>query len=78
MLVPALVRSGDVAEQTILDLADRIEERAGREYPGKANQLSSMALALRMWVIESAVEETTPSERRADHLRSKFKIVDAE
>lgn len=73
-LVPALIRSGDVAENTILDLADQLDGEARVELGVEREQaLKSMALTLRMWAIEAV--GSSLSQRRAERLRNKLHVL---
>ncbi|AIT81598.1 hypothetical protein [Novosphingobium pentaromativorans] len=63
-LIPALIRSGSISEETILNLADQIDGDGHDE---------SIALALRLWAIEAA--GTTSSEQRAERMRKRIRVI---
>lgn len=73
-LIPALIRSGDVAEATILELADQLDAEARLESVEREAALTGMATALRMWAIEAV--GPTGSEWRAERARKRLRLLD--
>jgi uncharacterized caspase-like protein len=74
-LVPALIRSGDIAEATVLDLADQFDAEARHASIERAQELADMAAALRAWAIEAA--GPTRSEWLAERARSRLRVVES-
>lgn len=75
-LVPALIRSGSIPEHVILTLASEIDAEAQDETITRADELSNMAAALRMWAIEAAAPSL--SHEKATNRRKRFRVIDGE
>jgi len=74
VLIPALIRNGDISEATILELADDMQAESERASIERADELTTMALRLRMMAIDAAGSKR--SEQRAGNMRSRLRIVD--
>lgn len=73
-LIPALIRSKDISEEAILELADELESEAGREPSVTLEErLSQMALSLRVWAIEAAGQSN--AEWRAEQARKRIRLI---
>lgn len=75
-LVTALVRAGTIPESIILQLADDLDGEAQDETITRADELQSMATALRMWAIEAA--GPTRAQWSADNRRKRFRVIEGE
>lgn len=74
MLIPALIRGGDVKEDTILHLADAMDHEAQMASVERTDELERMALALRAMVMEASGPPA--SEFHADRRRKRFRVIE--
>lgn len=72
-LIPALIRAGDIAEQTVLDLADQLDHEAQCASIEREEELTQMATTLRLWAIEAAGPKH--SDWQADRRRKGFRVI---
>lgn len=75
-LIPALIRAGDIQEQTILDLADEMDRQAQRESVERSSELERMSTALRFYAIQAS--GPSQSEWEADNRRRRFRVIEDE
>jgi hypothetical protein len=75
-LIPALIRSGDIAESTVLELADEMIAQAEDATITRADELKQMATALRAWAIMSTAPKH--SDYKADRRRKRFRVIESE
>lgn len=75
-LIPALIRSGDIREETVLRLADEIDAEAEDETITRAEELNGMSTALRMWAMEAAGPPL--SQEKANNRRKRFRVIEGD
>ena len=75
-LIPALIRSGEIREGTVLRLADELDHEAETASIEREEELNQMATALRFWAIEAS--GPTRSEWLAEKQRKRFRVIDGE
>lgn len=72
-LIPALIRAGHISDETILDLANQLDNEARLASVEREEELQRMATALRSWAIEAA--GPTQSEWRAEQSRKRIRVI---
>lgn len=75
-LIPALIRAGDIAEDTVLGLADELVAQAEEASITRGDELKQMATALRFWAIQSTAPPQ--SQWNAESRRKRFRVVEGE
>lgn len=73
-LIPALVRAGNLAPETLLELAEQIDRETATASVEREAELDRMASALRTWVISAA--GPTQAEWEAERRRRRFSVVE--
>lgn len=76
MLIPALIRSGDIREETIMQLADEMDHEAQSASVRRTDELERMSAALRFYAIEAS--GPTVSEWKADRRRNRFRVIEGD
>lgn len=73
MLIPALIRAGDVREGTILALADAMDHEAQTSSVERTDELERMSMALRTMVLEAS--GSTLSDFQANRRRQRIHVI---
>lgn len=74
MLIPALIRSGDLRKDTILRLAGEMDHEAQVASVERTEELERMSDALRMMVLEA--EQHPRSDWAANNRRKRFRVIE--
>lgn len=73
-LIPAMLRTGVLASDTLLEMADQMDREAQECSIEREAVLGRMATALRAWVIEA--DGPTQSEWLAERSRKRFTVIE--